>query len=189
MAGLALALAVDLRLILVGAACIAAAALYTGGPAPLRLLGLRARWPSWSSSGSWPPPGSAYVQLERLPAVALVAAVPVGLLACAILVVNNLRDIDTDAEAGKRTLAVRLGPARTRTALRGLRGRRLRAVVALALARPPARARPAGRAPGGRPVRIVSTRSDPPSLVGRPGGTARLQLVASVLLAVGLWIS
>ena len=58
--------------------------------------------------------GSAYVQIERITAVAVVAAIPVGLLATALLVVNNLRDIPTDATAGKRTLAVRLGDKRTR---------------------------------------------------------------------------
>src|SRR5690606_5688009 len=58
--------------------------------------------------------GTAYVQLERLPWLAVAAAVPPGLLACALLVVNNLRDIPTDATAGKRTMAVVLGDARTR---------------------------------------------------------------------------
>ena len=58
--------------------------------------------------------GSSYVQHQRLPATAWVAAVATGLLAVAILVVNNLRDVPTDAIAGKRTLAVRLGEARTR---------------------------------------------------------------------------
>ena len=58
--------------------------------------------------------GSAYVQIEKITAVAVVAAIPVGLLITALLVVNNLRDIPTDGPAGKRTLAVRLGDHRTR---------------------------------------------------------------------------
>ncbi|MGH8975839.1 MAG: 1,4-dihydroxy-2-naphthoate polyprenyltransferase, partial [Acidimicrobiia bacterium] len=112
-AGLALALAVDLRLILVGVVCIAAAVLYTGGPRPYGYSGL-GEAAVLVFFGFVATAGSAYVHLERLPLLAVVAALPVGLLACAILVVNNLRDIATDAAAGKRTLAVRLGPDRTR---------------------------------------------------------------------------
>ena len=58
--------------------------------------------------------GTAYVQMGRLTWLALAASVPVGLLACALLVINNLRDIPSDAVAGKRTLAVLLGDHRTR---------------------------------------------------------------------------
>ncbi len=58
--------------------------------------------------------GSYYVQVQKLPWEAFVCAVPVGLLASAILVVNNVRDLETDRRAGKRTLAVRLGRERTR---------------------------------------------------------------------------
>ncbi len=63
--------------------------------------------------------GSFFVQVKHLDWEAFALAVPVGLLAAAILVVNNTRDIDTDRRAGKRTLAVRLGRARTRVAVRG----------------------------------------------------------------------
>ena len=65
-----------------------------------------------SSSGSWPSCGSYFVQTEDLRWEAFALAVPVGLLAAAILVVNNVRDIDTDRRAGKRTLAVKLGRER-----------------------------------------------------------------------------
>jgi 1,4-dihydroxy-2-naphthoate octaprenyltransferase len=187
-AGLALAVAVDLRLILVGAACIAAAALYTGGPRPYGYSGF-GEVAVLVFFGFVATAGSAYVHLERLPTVALVAALPVGLLACAILVANNLRDIGTDAEAGKRTLAVRLGPARTRVfygccvmgafvvvlILGVVRPTTWLALLAVPLAVPP--------------LRIVSTRGDPPALVAALVGTARLQLVTSALLALGLWRS
>jgi len=112
-AGLFLALAVDLRLLLVGAACIAAGALYTGGPKPYGYAGF-GELAVLVFFGFVATAGSAYVQLERLTGLALLASVPVGLLACALLVANNLRDVDTDAATGKLTLAVRLGPARTR---------------------------------------------------------------------------
>jgi 1,4-dihydroxy-2-naphthoate octaprenyltransferase len=187
-AGLALALAVDLRLILVGAACIAAAALYTGGPRPYGYSGF-GEAAVLVFFGFVATAGSAYVHLERLPTVALVAALPVGLLACAILVANNLRDIATDAGAGKRTLAVRLGPARTRVLYWSCVLGAFATVLVLGVARPPAWLALLAVPLAVRPMRIVSTRSDPPSLVAVLVGTARLQLVTSALLAFGLWTS
>jgi 1,4-dihydroxy-2-naphthoate octaprenyltransferase len=188
LAGLALAVTVDLRLILVGVACIAAAVLYTGGPRPYGYSGF-GEAAVLVFFGFVATAGSAYVHLERLPAVALVAAVPVGLLACAILVANNLRDIGTDAEAGKRTLAVRLGPARTRRLYGACVGAAFATVAALALSRPPVALALLAVPLAVVPMRLVSTRRDPPSLVAALVGTARLQLVTSVLFAAGLWMS
>ena len=59
--------------------------------------------------------GSYYVQLEDLEALPVLLSIPIGLLSAAILVVNNVRDIDTDRRAGKRTLAVRMGRERSRS--------------------------------------------------------------------------
>ena len=70
--------------------------------------------------------GSYYVQLEELDLLPFLLSIPVGFLSTAILVVNNVRDLDTDARAGKRTLAVRLGRERTRDLYVGARGRRVR---------------------------------------------------------------
>ena len=187
-AGLALAVVVDLRLILVGAACIAAAALYTGGPRPYGYSGF-GEAAVLVFFGFVATAGSAYVHLERLPGVALVAALPVGLLACAILVANNLRDIATDAEAGKRTLAVRLGPARTRILYWSCVLGAFAMVLFLGVARPPAWLALLAVPLAVPPLRLVSTRRDPPSLVAALVGTARLQLVTSALLAFGLWRS
>ena len=86
--------------------------------------------------------GSYYVQLEELDSLPFWLSISVGLLSTAILVVNNVRDIDTDRRAGKRTLAVRLGRERTRVLYVALRRRRLR--------RP---ARSASPSPTGRPRR------------------------------------
>jgi 1,4-dihydroxy-2-naphthoate octaprenyltransferase len=180
--------AVDLRLILVGVACIAAAALYTGGPRPYGYSGF-GEVAVLVFFGFVATAGSAYVHLERLPTVALAAALPVGLLACAILVANNLRDIDTDAEAGKRTLAVRLGPARTRALYQFCVMGAFVVVALLGVVRPPAALALVAVPLALGPLRIVSTRRDPPSLVTALGGTARLQLVTSALLALGLWTS
>ena len=91
--------------------------LYSGGPRPYAELGL-GEVMVFLFFGVMATAGSAYVQAETVPAAAWWASVPMGLLAVAILVANNLRDIPTDAVAGKRTLAVRLGDRRTRTLYR-----------------------------------------------------------------------
>ncbi|MFI6484123.1 1,4-dihydroxy-2-naphthoate polyprenyltransferase [Nonomuraea sp. NPDC050663] len=114
-AGLVLVLLTQAWWILaVGAAAIAAAWFYTGGRTPYgyRALGELAVFVFF---GVVPVVGTAYVQTEQLSWLALVASVPVGLLSCSMLVVNNLRDIPTDTASGKRTLAVVLGDRRTRT--------------------------------------------------------------------------
>ena len=113
-AGLYLVIVAGWQLLIVGAASIAAGVLYTGGPKPYGYEGLGELF-VFLFFGIVAVVGSYYVQTERLEWEAFVLAVPVGLLASAILVVNNVRDLETDRRAGKRTLAVRLGRARTRT--------------------------------------------------------------------------
>ncbi len=105
-------------LLAVGAASILAGILYTGGPRPYGYEGLGELF-VFLFFGLVAVVGSWYVQVQTLPWEPFVVAVPVGLLAAAILVVNNLRDIETDRRAGKRTLAVRLGAAAHARALRG----------------------------------------------------------------------
>lgn len=100
-------------LLLVGVASIAAAWLYTGGPRPYGYAGLGEVF-VFVFFGLVPVIGTAYVQTLTITGTDILASVGVGLLSCAILVTNNLRDIAGDAEAGKRTLAVRLGDDRTR---------------------------------------------------------------------------
>src|SRR5262245_773553 len=95
-------------LLLIGAASILAGILYTGGPRPYGYEGLGEVF-VFLFFGIVAVAGSYFVQVEKLEWEAFALAVPVGLLAAAILVVNNVRDIDTDRRAGKRTLAVRLG--------------------------------------------------------------------------------
>src|SRR5471030_3025707 len=101
------------QLLLVGAASILAGVLYTGGPRPYGYEGLGELF-VFLFFGIVAVAGSYFVQVQQLPWQALVCAVPVGLLASAILVVNNVRDLETDRRAGKRTLAVRMGRERTR---------------------------------------------------------------------------
>src|SRR5689334_19208680 len=100
-------------LLLIGAASILAGVLYTGGPRPYGYEGLGELF-VFLFFGLVAVTGSYYVQIQHLPWQAFALAVPVGLIASAILVVNNVRDLETDRRAGKRTLAVRLGRERTR---------------------------------------------------------------------------
>jgi 1,4-dihydroxy-2-naphthoate polyprenyltransferase len=112
--GLYLVAVAGIELLFVGIASIAAGVLYTGGPRPYGYEGLGELF-VFLFFGIVAVTGSAFAQLEVWPREAFVLAVPVGLLAAAILVVNNIRDIDSDRRAGKRTLAVRLGRDRART--------------------------------------------------------------------------
>jgi 1,4-dihydroxy-2-naphthoate octaprenyltransferase len=187
--GLALAVAVGWPVLLVGLACMLAAWGYTGGPRPYGYLGLGELF-VFVFFGLVATAGTTYVLVERVTGLAVAAAVPVGLLATALLVVNNLRDIPTDAVAGKRTLAVRLGERRTRwfyvllllgaflvaVAVAGVSGRPL---AVLALAAVPFARGPAERVLGG--VRG-------PALIPVLGGTGRLQLVFGLGFTLGLWV-
>ena len=189
-AGLALAVAVDLRLLLVGVTSFAAGWLYTGGPRPYGYAGL-GELSVFLFFGLVATVGSAYVHTERVTGLAAGAAVPVGLLATALLVVNNLRDISSDAAVGKRTLAVRLGDRRTRLLyvgllagafvavplVAGLGGRPLAAValVVVLVAR--------------RPALSVLTGAAGPALIGVLVATGQVQLVFGVLFAAGLALS
>ena len=97
----------------IGVLAIAAGVAYTGGPWPLGYHGLGDLM-VFTFFGLVAVVGTYYLQAETVSAAAVLAAVPVGLLVTAILVVNNLRDVETDRQAEKRTLAVRLGERSTR---------------------------------------------------------------------------
>ena len=185
-AGVVLAVVVDLRLMLVGAAAVAAGALYSGGPRPYASAGL-GELSVLVFFGLVATCGSTYVQIERVPGLAVVGAVAVGLLACAILLVNNLRDVDTDAASGKRTLAVRVGAERTRRLYQASVVGGLAAGAAMAASAPGALLGLAAAPLALAPLGVVARRSDAPSLVAALVGTARLQLAFSALLALGLW--
>jgi 1,4-dihydroxy-2-naphthoate polyprenyltransferase len=179
------------ELLLVGAASILAGVLYTGGPRPYGYEGLGEVF-VFLFFGVVAVAGSYFAQVEDLEWEALVLAVPVGLLASAILVVNNVRDLETDRRAGKRTLAVRLGRERVRTlylamlvlafltaplpwVLGSLSPWLFLSWLAVPLAVPL--------------IRTVRTRTDGPSLNGALAGTGQLQLAFCVLLSIGLLAS
>jgi len=187
-AGLALALIVTPWLLLVGVAAIAAAVLYTGGPKPYGYLGL-GELMVLVFFGFVATAGSTFVQVERIPALAWWASVTVGLLACAILVTNNLRDADGDALAGKRTLAVRLGKRMTRRLYVGCLVIAFLAVAPVAYEHPTALLAYAAVPLAVQPTRRVLRAASPPELVAALVGTARLELVTALLLGLGLWLS
>ncbi len=179
------------QLLLVGSASILAGVLYTGGPRPYGYEGLGELF-VFLFFGIVAVVGSFFVQVKHLHWEAFALAVPVGLLAAAILVVNNFRDIDTDRRAGKRTLAVRLGRERTRvlyaaivygayvlTPVAWLFGPLTAWVLLPWLTLPLA----------GPVVRLVRNRVDGPSLNQALGQTGQLQLVFCVLLSAGLLLS
>lgn len=187
-AGLALCVAVDPRLLIVGVACVAAAVLYTGGPRPYGYAGF-GELAVLVFFGLVATTGTAYVQTERLDGLALAASVPVGLGAVAILLANNIRDLDGDRAAGKRTLVVRLGSARSRSVFLATVLAMFATVALIGIARPTALAALAALPIAVAPLRLVRHRYDGPGLVAGLAGTARLQLAVSALLAFGLWVS
>jgi 1,4-dihydroxy-2-naphthoate octaprenyltransferase len=171
--------------LLVGAACITAAWFYTGGRHPYGYAGFGEVF-VFIFFGLVGVIGTAYVCTGKVLGLAMLASVPVGLLTVAILVVNNLRDIPTDAGVGKMTLAVRIGAPATRALYVAL------VVVSFVFLGVIAPRRPASLLALGalvvalRPVREVLSGVGGRELIPALGKTGRLELVFSALLAVGL---
>lgn len=188
LAGSALTLAVGWELLVVGAASIAAGWFYTGGTRPYGYLGLGEVF-VFVFFGVVATVGSTYVQVEEVTGLSLLASVPVGLLATALLVTNNLRDIPGDTAAGKQTLAVRLGDARTRTLFVAMLVAALLLVVPVAVGRPAAALALLAAVPAVQPIRSVQRGAAGRDLIAVLGATGKVQLVFGVLLAVGLAIS
>ena len=190
-AGVYLATVAGIVILIVGAASILAGVLYTGGPRPYGYAGLGEVF-VFLFFGLVAVNGSYYVQLERLGWLPFGLSLAIGFLASAILVVNNVRDIDTDRRAGKMTLAVRLGRQRTRNLYATLVAAAFVAVPVVLLAT------------GGsvwallvflatplvhRPLTAVMTRTDGPALNGALAGTGALLAAFSLLLTAGLLIA
>ncbi|HEX4862837.1 MAG TPA: 1,4-dihydroxy-2-naphthoate polyprenyltransferase [Acidimicrobiales bacterium] len=184
-AGLALAAAAGWWLIAVGAGSMLAGWLYTGGPRPYGYVGLGELF-VFMFFGLVATAGTAYVQLERVTGLAVAASVPVGLVAVALLVVNNLRDIPTDAASGKRTLAVRLGPNNTRRLYAASVILPFVAACAIAVSRPWALLSLLAAPLAIKPVRRVLNGEKGPGLIAVLADTGRLQLVLGALLAAGI---
>jgi 1,4-dihydroxy-2-naphthoate polyprenyltransferase len=178
-------------ILLVGVLSIAAGVLYTGGPRPYGYEGLGELF-VFTFFGLVAVNGSYYVQLERLDGLPFGLSVSVGLLVTAILVVNNLRDIDTDRRVGKQTLAVRLGRDRTRSLYTALLVIAFLALpLTLLLWNGPAAALIALLSVpiGLRQRAIVQSRSDGPSLNAALAGTGALVGAFSLLVSLGLLLA
>jgi 1,4-dihydroxy-2-naphthoate octaprenyltransferase len=189
--GIYLAFVAGIAILLVGAVSIAAGVLYTGGPRPYGYAGLGEVF-VFLFFGLVAVNGSYYVQLEELDALPLGLSIAVGFLATAILVVNNIRDSETDRRAGKMTLAVRMGRANAVNLYRllvlggfamlpialvagGGSLLPLIGLLALPLAIPP--------------MRVVATRTDGPSLNGALAKTGALLGAFSLLVSLGLLLA
>lgn len=186
-AGLVLAAVTSWWLVLGGALAVLAAWFYTGGTHPYGYRGL-GEVAVFVFFGVAAVAGTAYVQMGSLSWLGLAASVPAGLLSCALLMVNNLRDIGSDAESGKRTLAVRIGDARSRMvyllfvlvpfALAALIAFERPFALLMLLALPLTLA----------PVRAVRGGAAGPALIATLGQTGRLQLAFGLAFTVGLAI-
>jgi 1,4-dihydroxy-2-naphthoate octaprenyltransferase len=181
------------QLLLVGAASILAGVLYTGGPRPYGYDGLGDLF-VFLFFGVVAVSGSYFAQTSHMEWEALVLSVPVGLLAAALLMVNNTRDMETDRRAGKRTIAVRLGRARARNIYAA------EVYLAFVVAQIPWIAGADSVSPwlllvflavplAAPIVRTVRSRTDGPSLNGALAKTGLLQLVFCVLLSAGILAS
>ena len=176
--------------IAIGVASVAAALGYTSGPIPYGYRGFGEVF-VFAFFGVTATVGSRYVHDSTAPLDAWLLSIPIGLLAVAILVANNIRDIDSDRTSGKRTLAVMLGRPRTRLlfgatvflpfiaigtyAVADLVPRWTAiALIAVPLAIPPAK--------------VVGSTDQGPALISALKGTARLHITVGALLAVGAWI-
>lgn len=189
--GVYLAAVAGIVIILIGALSIAAGVLYTGGPRPYGYAGLGEVF-VFLFFGLVAVNGSYYVQLEQLDALPLGLSISIGFLATAILVVNNVRDIETDRRAGKLTLAVRMGRANA-VNLYGVLMIGAFVVLPIALA--------AGEASwlpligllalplALKPIRVVATHSDGPALNGALAATGAALGVFSLLVTIGLLVS
>lgn len=183
--GLILAVATTWWLLAVGGVAILAAWGYTGGPRPYGYLGLGELF-VFVFFGLVATVGTTYLAIERIPGVTWVAATGVGFLACALLVINNLRDIPTDTAVGKRTLAVRIGDQWTRrlyaslvvgafivaAVCAGERRWSLLALGALSISR--------------EPIRKVLDGADGKDLIPILGTTGQTQLAYGLLFGIGL---
>lgn len=187
-AGLALAAVSAPWLIAVGAVCIAGAWLYTGGKKPYGYLGL-GEVAVFIFFGLVAVLGTQYTQALRIDWVGVVAALAMGSLSSAVLVANNLRDIPTDSQTGKITLAVRLGDARTRLLYQLLVGVALVLPLVLMLATPWCAVGLLAVAPALRGLRPVRNGSTGAQLIPVLRDTGLTMLVWAITVSLAFFLA
>jgi 1,4-dihydroxy-2-naphthoate octaprenyltransferase len=187
-AGLAIALDTSLWLVVVGLAAIASAWFYTGGPNPYGYLGLGELF-VFVFFGLVATVGTTYAAVEDFTALSVVLGCAVGALACALLVINNLRDIPTDRAVGKRTLAVRLGDRPTRWLYVGLIFVSFLLLFLVAVWRPWALLGLLIAPLAVPPCRTVLGGAAGPALIPVLGATGRVQIAFGAAVSVGLVLS
>jgi 1,4-dihydroxy-2-naphthoate octaprenyltransferase len=189
--GIYLAAVAGLVILLVGALSIAAGVLYTGGPRPYGYAGLGEVF-VFLFFGLVAVNGSYYVQIEHLDTLPLGLSIAIGFLATAILVVNNVRDVETDRRAGKMTLAVRMG-RRNAVALYRMLVLGAYAVLPITIVASDTCAWPliglASLPLAVGPMRTMSNRTDGPALNGALAATGLLLAAFSLLVSAGLLLA
>lgn len=183
--GAAVAAAVGPELLVVGAISIAAGWFYTGGSRPYGYAGLGELF-VFVFFGLVAVVGSAYVHTEQITVLAVACAVPVGLLATALLVVNNLRDIPSDQAAAKRTLAVRLGDSSTRALYVGCLAWAYAGVAILAFEEPGALLSIGSVPLAYGAAKLVQSGASGEKLIAALARTGQTQLAFGALLAAGI---
>jgi len=183
--GLILAALTSWWLVPVGVASVAAAWFYTGGPRPYGYAGFGEVF-VFVFFGLVAVLGTTYVQAGRISLTAVVAAIGIGLLACALLMANNLRDVATDAAVGKRTLAVHLGDPLSRRVFVLMIGGAFLAVAVVGVRHPWCLLALLAIPLAVAPVRAVLGGAKGPDLIAVLGATARVEIVYAVLLTIGL---
>lgn len=185
LAGLVIAATTSWWLIALGAICILAGWGYTGGPSPYGYLGLGEIF-VFVFFGVVATTGTTYAIVQTVTAESVVASVAVGSLACALLVVNNLRDIPGDSKSGKRTLAVRLGDRTTRGVYVFLIVVAALAMIIVSFRRPFALAGIAGLVVVVPSIWLIRLGVRGRDLIQVLEATGKAQLIASIFLATGL---
>ena len=190
LAGLPLVLVISPWLLIIGIAAIAAAWFYTGGPKPYGYLGLGELF-VFVFFGLVATVGTTYVAIEKITVLSVVLGCAAGALACAMLVINNLRDMATDCAVGKYTLAVRIGDSATRRLYILLVSLPFMLIALVTAANPSAIITLAVAPLAIQPCRAVLNGAVGKELIGVLGSTSRLQLafgiVATAGMALGAW--
>jgi len=183
--GLALAVVTSWWLLVVGVACIAAGWMYTGGPKPYGYFGF-GEFFVFIFFGVVATTGTTFVIIQTITKTSVFASVAIGSLACALLVINNLRDIPGDAAAGKKTLAVRLGDHRTRQMYIALIVIAAMMISIISLDHPTALFGLVGLFASVPAIRRVIRGAEGRDLIAVLGMTGRAQLFTAVALSIGL---